>query len=641
MPTKTRQIRLSKRFFALAFLPVFFFGVTACTNTHTPDDARELENPELREQLQGSGGASNTHPGAALYQEHCASCHDSGLARAPARNLLEFLSPESVLASLKTGVMRQQASILSELEKNQVVEYLVGKPNNIEAKLHHCKPGDWFDWTQTPAADGWGIDRENTRFVTPQRGKLTAKDIPRLKPKWVFDYPRSNRARSHPSFAGSGLFVGSQTGAVYALDQNSGCVRWSYQARAEVRTGITIKQWNKDQKSAVGFFSDILARVYAIDLVDGSLLWSTKVDDHHNATTTAQPVLFEDKLFQPISSLEVVPAADPNYACCTFRGAIAVLDAETGEILSKTHTIPNPPKEVAKNNVGTPVLAPSGAPVWNSPTVDVDTRRLYFGTGENYSSPADGNSDAIMAMNIDDGSIAWVTQTTSRDAWNLACMPFIKNKTNCPVEKGPDVDYGAPPILVKKGNKKILVAGQKSGEVFGIRPEDGHIIWRRKIGRGGNQGGMHFGMAADGDTVYVPISDYDDESLSVADARPGIYGVDAFTGELKWSHPAENVCGGKKDCDPGISAAISAVEGAALAGHMDGHLRAYDGNNGTLIWDFDATQTFTSLAGRQAHGGSFGGATAPVAHNGMLYANSGYGIYFHMPGNVLIAFGPD
>ncbi|MEM7284567.1 MAG: PQQ-binding-like beta-propeller repeat protein, partial [Pseudomonadota bacterium] len=406
------------------------------------------------------------------------------------------------------------------------------------------------------------------------------------------------------------------------------------------RTGITIKDWGSEQK-AYGFFADILARVYAVDLSNGELVWSKKVDDHHNATTTAQPVLFEDYLFQPVSSLEVVPAADPNYACCTFRGSIVTMDINDGSILRQTFTIPEEPKQVGTNNVGVPKLAPSGAPVWNTPTVDQKKRRLYFGTGENYSSPADGNSDAIIAMNIDDGSIAWVTQTTPRDAWNVACMPIIENQTNCPQEDGPDVDFGAPPILIEDGDKRILVAGQKSGVIWGIAPEDGEILWKNPVGRGGVQGGMHFGMASDGQLVYVPISDFDDDELPIEDARPGMYALNAFTGELVWSSPADNVCGDKVDCDPGISAAISAIDGAAFAGHMDGRLRAYAEKDGRVLWNFDTTKTFVSVSGREASGGSFGGGTAPVVHNGRLFANSGYGLYFHMPGNVLIAFEPD
>ena len=43
--------------------------------------------------------------------------------------------------------------------------------------------------------------------------------------KWAFEYPDAQRARSHPLIAGGAVFVGSQSGRVYALDAESGCVR--------------------------------------------------------------------------------------------------------------------------------------------------------------------------------------------------------------------------------------------------------------------------------------------------------------------------------------------------------------------------------------------------------------------------------
>ena len=603
----------------------------------------ELDDPELQAQLQGAAGGGESHPGAALYDRHCATCHDTGVVRAPARNILQLLSPDAMLTALTSGLMRQQAAMLSEQERRDIVTYLVGEPDGSVAELVRCEQGaSPFRWNESPPGVHWGQRLDNTRWIDAATAGLAADDLEALSIRWIFDYPGASRARSQPSIAGGAVHVGSQSGTVYALDRHTGCVRWTYEAGAEVRTGLTIPAWSDDADVAVAYFADVLARTHAIDLATGRGLWKTKVDEHPNAVATGQPVYFDGLVMQPVSSLEVVPAADPNYACCSFRGAIATLDGATGELLRKTHTIPEPPAEVARNNVDVPILGPSGAPIWNSPTVDVERRRIYFGTGENYSSPADGNSDAIMAMDIDSGDIVWVTQTTAADAWNVACMDIIENKTNCPQENGPDLDYGAPPILVRDGSREILVAGQKSGVIYGFNVETGAIVWRRRVGRGGVQGGLHFGMAADGTTVYVPISDYSDEQWPEAEARPGMYGLDAFTGTLLWQQPATNECGERIDCDPGISAAITAIPGAVIAGHMDGRLRAYAKTDGAVLWSVETDREFTALSGRSARGGSFSGGSGPVAYDGVLYANSGYGLYFHRPGNVLIAWGlPD
>src|SRR5260370_1393375 len=48
-------------------------------------------------------------------------------------------------------------------------------------------------------------------------------------------------ARSQPTIVGRRVFVGSQTGAVYSLDTDTGCTRWGFQAGTGFRAGVTMK----------------------------------------------------------------------------------------------------------------------------------------------------------------------------------------------------------------------------------------------------------------------------------------------------------------------------------------------------------------------------------------------------------------
>ena len=114
--------------------------------------------------------------------------------------------------------------------------------------------------------------------------------------------------------------------------------------------------------------------------------------------------------------------------------------------------------------------------------------------------------------------------------------------------------------------------------------------------------------------------------------------LDLLSGEIKWRNLHENRCNGREFCTPGISAAATALDGMVVAGAMDGWLRAYDGETGAVIWEFDSAVDFSDIAGSKAFGGSFGGSVGPIFHQGMMYVQSGYALYFHMPGNVMIAF---
>ena len=589
------------------------------------------------------------HPGAQPYQQHCANCHDKAVYKAPHRMFIGMMAPDAILAAMNGGVMTGMASELSPQQREAVAEYISGSSlaSTREPPAPPACVGEAakFDRTNPPFALGWGIDRRNSRFQPAARGALSAADSERLELKWAFAYPNAIQARSQPMVAGGTVFIGSQNGTVYALDSRSGCMKWTFRATAEVRTPVIINDWSAADSAPTLFFADIIARVYALDAVTGKLRWVTKVDDHPNATITGAPTLFEDRLYVPVSSLEVALPADPGYACCTFRGSLVALDSGSGEMLWKSYSIDSPPQQVGVTRVGTPILAPSGAPIWNSPTVDTKRRRLYAGTGENYSSPAGDSSDAIIAFDMDSGKKLWVSQQTRGDAWNVGCLSdYTSNDANCPEENGPDYDFAASVILVALDDGgDILVAGQKSGAVMGLDPDTGATLWRTQVGRGGVQGGVHFGMAAEGETIYVPISDmaYPEDQTRyrfTTPPRPGMFAVAASSGALLWENVTEDVCGDLEFCDPGISQAVTAIPGAVIAGHMDGRLRIYAREDGRVLWETNTLREYETVSGSIGRGGSFGGG-GPMVADGMLYVNSGYGIYFHMPGNVMLVFG--
>ncbi len=586
-----------------------------------------------------------TLPGAAVFQNHCAQCHLGQVPKAPQKMFLQMMSGPTIHEALTHGLMAGQARNLTGAERVQVAEYLSGGP--LSAAKNHPKPrmctgnAGRFDAAETPLHAGWGYN--NSRFVDADAARISPADIGRLRLAWAFEFPGGIRARSQPSIAYGAVYVGSYDGTVYALDRTEGCVRWTFKAGAEVRTGVVPYELTGagGKKLRRLFFGDVIARVYSIDALSGKLAWSAKVDDHPNATVTATPTIDGETLYVPISSLEVTTAADANYECCKFRGAVQALNARDGTPVWKAYAIPRAPAPVKTLAGGKRIFAPSGAPIWNSPMVDSKRGVLYVGTGENYSSPASDTSDSVLAFRLSDGGLVWSFQALAGDAWNVGCM-MAADHPNCPAENGPDVDFGAGTVLVPlPSGHDILVAGQKNGWLFGLDPDDrGRLLWKTRVGRGGIQGGIHFGMAVDGTRIYAGISDMKDEHTgrtSKETPHPGMNAIDAATGRILWTTPADDVCAGRQFCDSGISAAVTAVPGAVFAGHMDGRFRAYDGATGAVLKEFDTTRDVRTTSGATAHGGSFGGPGAAV-RDGYVIVNSGYGIYFHMPGNVLLAY---
>jgi len=577
--------------------------------------------------------------GKVVFEQRCAACHMGGTGEAPTLQALEMMGQERILAALNTGVMKQMAAGLGSRDKTLLAEYLspaASAQTATEVAVNYCAKPLKLD--SAPLWNRWGNGRTNARFQPYNDSKISDHNVSSLKLKWAFGFPGATRARSQPAVTAEAIFTGSQDGTVYALDTQTGCVWWTFKAEAEVRSAISIDVDNAGKPQRL-YFGDFKANVYSLNAQTGELLWKKKVDDHPVATITGSLTLHDGRLFVPVSSTEVVNAFDPAYGCCTFRGGIAALDGEKGEFLWRMYTVPEAVKQ-GKNSKGVQLWGPSGAPVWSSPTIDHKRGLLYVGTGENYSSPAGDKSDAIIAIDIDTGKVRWVNQTIQNDAWNGAC---ITTKINCPIEDGPDFDFGAPPILVAlKSGKDVILAGQKSGMVYAMDPDkNGQTIWQRRAGMGGFNGGIHWGMTTDAETLFVAIADTPGHLQTVGEARPGIHAFDVKSGAPLWSRFERPTCEGKNyQCYPALSAALTMTPGVVFAGGLNGVLHAYSTEAGTPLWEFETDRTFSTVNGVKAKGGSIDSDGAVIA-NKMLLINSGYDKFGEIPGNVLLVFEAD
>jgi polyvinyl alcohol dehydrogenase (cytochrome) len=388
------------------------------------------------------------------------------------------------------------------------------------------------------------------------------------------------------------------------------------------------------------YFGDSHAQVYALDAATGALRWKVKVEEHLDAMITGGVVFHDGRVYVPVSSLEEGTAVMPAYECCTFRGSVVALDAASGKQIWKTYTIPRTPQPVGKNSVGTQLHAPSGAAVWSAPALDPERNRLYITTGDSYSSPAAPESDAIMALAMDTGRVLWTRQTLAADAWNTGCFGTNPaDKVNCPSEGGPDYDFGSSPALVTLANgQRLVLAGQKSGVMFGINPDSGDIVWKTQAGAGGVLGGIEWGFSTDGTVAYASLS-------SAMEKKPGEAGglvaINVADGSRRWSAPpAANTCAGRQGCNTAQPAAVSSIPGVIFSGSLDGHFRAYDSTNGKVLLDVNTTDEYDTVNDVPARGGSINGPGATVA-GGMVFVNSGYSTIGFMPGNVLLAFSVD
>jgi polyvinyl alcohol dehydrogenase (cytochrome) len=569
--------------------------------------------------------------GEALYKERCATCHDGKpQPRMPSRQELSARTPESVYLALASGAMTLQARGLSPDEERAIARFVTGKEFGTGAAtgVGNCSApsgvlsmndGDW---------NGWSTDLANSRHQ-PKPG-MDATDVAGLKLKWAVAFPGEVARSAQPTVVGGRVFAGSANG-VYALDAASGCTYWKYDPGAGVRTAISI---GKAGGKTIAYFGDIRANVHAVDAATGQSLWKVVVDDHPAARVTGSPVFYEGRLYVPVSSIEEASAMSGTYECCKFRGSIVALDGATGKQIWKTYAVPDPPKPLQKAATGTQLWGPAGGAIWSAPTIDTKKKVLYAGTGNSYTNVSINTSDAILAIDLESGSLLWSSQVTPKDNFTMGCMRGV----NCPEDRGPDFDFGSSPILRElPGGKRVLVCGQKSGVIWGLDPDQrGKVLWQTRVGQGSALGGIEWGPTADLENAYVAVSD-----VITPQGHPGgLHAVALATGEKIWTTPPPELhcTAGAKGCNSAQSAAISSIPGVVFSGSIDGHLRAFLAKTGKIIWDFDTVREYETVNRVPGKGGSLDSA-GPVIVNGMVFVNSGYGMWQGLPGNVLLAFG--
>ncbi|MDH4065091.1 MAG: PQQ-binding-like beta-propeller repeat protein [Acidobacteriota bacterium] len=586
--------------------------------------------------LQHASAGQAPPDGRALFASQCAQCHDgTAETRAPAPDALKGRSAESVLAALTGGVMRYQGLSLGGAERRAVAEYVtgtrVGAGAVVDPAAGRCaNTSAMRDPANGPFWNGWSTSLANTHFQPAASAGLTAAQVPGLTLKWAFGFPDVTAAWGPPTIVGGRLFVGSQNGNVYALDAKSGCMIWTFEAQAGVRTAISIgPRSGPGRGEFAAYFSDQKGYAYAVDAGTGQAIWSHLVDDHPLVRLTGSPTLYKNRLYVPTSSYEEV-GKSPTYDCCTFRGAIVALDTATGAVVWRAYTIADEPKVMGKRADGGLSLGPSGGAIWSAPTIDAGRGVIYAGVGNTYSGVSQPATDAIVAFDLETGRMRWARQLAPDDVYGCRA-----GEANCGDKQGPDYDFGASPALTRLANgRELLIVGQKSGVGYALDPDrDGAVVWEYRAGLGGSLGGIEWGIATDAAHAYFPIADQ---------FRPqpgGLHAVDLATGTRAWFAPPPSrlLCGEpSRRCNAAQSAAITVIPGVVFSGAFDGGIRGYSTKDGSVLWTFDTHREFATVNRVPASGGSLNGP-APVVVDGMLYVGSGD--YRAMTGNVLLAFG--
>ncbi len=486
-----------------------------------------------------------------------------------------------------------------------------------------------------------GGNLANSRHQNAE-SKIGVGNVASMRVKWSFT--TAGDVSATPAVDSNNVYFPDWAGYLYAVDRVTGQKVW--QVKISALTGVPMDKARatpaiEGNRLFIGTQGSILVpggapggRMLALDKRTGALLWSTQLGAHPATIITQSATVHAGRVYVGNASMEEALAGFvPGYPCCSFRGSLFALDAETGAVVWET------------------TMAPpgySGNALWgSSPAVDTRRGQVYVATGNNYSVPpavqacvAAAGSDAlavqgclspqdhfdsVVALDLRTGAIRWATRALPFDAWTVACFPFLGDGTNCPKPAGPDYDFGQAPAIFKVAGgqgRELVGAGQKSGQYWALDPDTGAVIWTTQAGPGGTAGGLQWGSAVDGQRVYTANSNSNFVPWTMPDGTTlvsGMWsGIDAATGKLLWqTAPA---MGG------GTSGPVTTANGVVFGCSLDavGYMYALNAANGKILWQF-------------ASGGSC--LSGAAISKGEVFWGSGYANFgFGTPNNKLYAF---
>ena len=594
-------------------------------------------------------------------ERQCFVCHDNPTTtpNGPDRMTMWAMTSEALYEAITTGPTAAHVADLPEVQtdedKRAVVEVITGKAfggnadRAASAMTNQCESPLELDMT-LPQWNGLSPDPTNMKFQPAEAAGLTAEQVPQLKLKWAFAMPGAFSAgHTVPTVVGGAIFTASDNSFVYALDAKTGCVYWSYDVENIARGAVIIGPIEGVPGVRFGaYIGDHMGRVFAFNAETGEHLW-TVADGHPQAKITGIPVLDPsgERLYVPVASWEEQTGAMVDYECCTFQGNVIAVDVKSGEKIWQTHAFAERPQPLnKKNSAGRQLYGPAGAGIWNTPTLDLQRRAVYAGTGNCNTSEHFGTQDwegvaghvcdGVIAFDMDTGRRLWVTQLYSGDRDEGGCGRGPERRLNCPsYVQGPGDDVNQTSLITLPNGRRAILVSQENGRTAALDPDnEGEVIWIAQAGEA--RLFSVWGGATDGKAFYRP--------LGYRDGTGGVVAMDVSTGERLWYVPLtrETHCADPEapTCSPRNRAGAIMIEGVVFTGSADGVMRAYSTTDGSVVWEFDMNREFETVNGVPGKGGLHGGPGGTIV-DGMFYVGAGYAILGGGEGNVLLAFGVD
>jgi alcohol dehydrogenase (cytochrome c) len=465
---------------------------------------------------------------------------------------------------------------------------------------------------------------DQTRFHPAD--EITTKNVKGLHVAWIFQTDVRESMETSPIVVNGVMYVTTSFDHLYALNAQTGEQLWHYK---HDMGPITVYCCGPNNRGAAVlgdkvYLATLDSKLDAIDAKTGKLVWSSQIADPSlGYSETMAPTAVDGKI--------LVGTNGGEYG---IRGFVKAFDANDGRLLWTFDTIPENSVGVwaTKDATGRDMhrdiaaekeaLAKNGDPyktlgggVWQNPSVDLATKRIYFVVG-NPSPDLDGSlragdnlyTDSLVSVDLDTGKLACYFQYIAHDLWDLdATSPtvlvnvkdkdgktvpgvmhagktgyiYVHDRKDCKL-----IRFSEP--MVSQKDRWVLptpTTPEKGARMF--PGANGGVEWSPMATNPGLN--LAYAINLEQEMTYtVASAPYPEGKLWLGGAFTNVPGgvqagnvtaVDYNTGKIKWQ---------VKTPQPMIGGILATGGGVVFAGESNGWFKAYDAKNGSILWKFQA-----------------------------------------------------
>jgi quinohemoprotein ethanol dehydrogenase len=456
--------------------------------------------------------------------------------------------------------------------------------------------------------------------------QIDRSNVARLGLAWSLDLPGEQSLEATPLAIGGVLYFTGSFADVYAVSVATGKLLWKHEVRVWERNPAKMNYifpLNRGVAYADGrvFVGATDGRLIALDAKTGGELWSAETVEHDDRRTiTGAPRVFGGKV--------IIGQGGGDSGS---RGYVTAYDQKTGRQVWRFYTVPGSPEE----NKGDPAMEAAartwsgeywktgtGGTAWHGITFDPEMNRIYVGTGNSgpydpeKRSPGGGDNlylASIVALDADTGKYVWHYQENPREAWDYKSAAGIVTATLTIDGKPRKVLLHAPTngffYVIDRETGKVISA-EKTGKVTwadhidlatgrpveapNIRYEKGEtVIWPWTAGAH-NWQAMSYSPRTG--LVYLPYMQLGFRFTKAPETFSGVIATPVKTDDphdgkgalIAWDPVAQKPRWTVWHKWMWNGGALSTAGDVVFQGTTDGWVTGYDGQDGKVLWRFNA-----------------------------------------------------